>query len=81
MGPQEAKSPFEAPGINLALAVDRRRKEFFHRWMLDPTRLDPASKMTRFVDPSTGQTGRPALGGSGQAQYEAIWRYLMSLGR
>ena len=76
-----AESVFEAPGIHLNLTATRVRKEFFHRWMRDPTRIDPGSKMTRFAD-SEGLTGLvELLDGRAQAQFEALWHYLVSVGR
>ena len=76
VGGHKAQGVFEAPGVNLAQAARRLRKEYFHRWMWDPTRVDPTTKMTRFVD-ADGSTGlTDVLAGNGRAQHEAIWRYL-----
>ncbi len=45
-----ATAVFEAPGPNLALAPSRLRKEYFYRWVLAPTRIDPETKMPKFAD-------------------------------
>ncbi len=81
VGDRPAQEVFEAPGINLQQTPSRIRKEFFHRWCLDPLRIDPSTKMTRFTD-AEGLTGlTDVLEGRGQAQFEAIWRYLEFLPR
>lgn len=76
VGDAPAASVFEAPGIDLALTTRRLRKEYFHRWLLDPTRVDPATKMTRFIgaDGLSGLT--TVLAGRGWEQVEAIWQHL-----
>ena len=79
VGSQPAESVFEAPGIDLALTGRRLRKEYFHRWVLDPLRIDPATKMTRFID-GDGLSGlTDVLGGRGWEQVEAIWQHLATL--
>lgn len=78
VGEQEAHA-FEAPGPDLQRAPARLRPSFYRRWMLDPTRVDPGSKMTRFAD-NEGRTGLgDVLGGDARAQFEAIWRHLQAL--
>jgi cytochrome c2 len=79
LGDAPAQSVFEAPGIDLALTTKRLRKEYYHRWLLDPTRIDPTTKMTRFID-SDGLSGlTDILGGRGWQQVEAIWHHLDTL--
>ncbi|MCA8955195.1 MAG: c-type cytochrome [Planctomycetes bacterium] len=79
VGAQAAEQVFEAPGIGLEQATVRLRKEYFFRWMWNPPRIDPTTKMTRFVD-AEGRTGLgDVLDGDGAAQLEAIWSYLESL--
>lgn len=76
VGDTPAESVFEAPGIDLALTTRRLRKEYYHRWVLDPTRIDPGTKMTRFIDGDGLSNLTDVLGGRGWEQVEAIWRYL-----
>ena len=78
VGKAAADQVFEAPGINLGQAADRLRKEWYVHWMWDPTRIDPTTKMTRFLDPD-GRSGlTDVLDGDGATQVEAIWRYLQT---
>ncbi len=73
-----ATAVFEAPGPNLALTPTRLRKEYFHRWALAPTRIDPETKMPKFAD----EEGRTPLTdffeGKAADQFDAIWQYLQT---
>jgi mono/diheme cytochrome c family protein len=65
----------EAAGINLAHTGERLLYPYFHRWMSNPLRIDPESKMPAYFD-----QGRSLLvdyydGDAGQ-QIRAIWEYL-----
>jgi mono/diheme cytochrome c family protein len=74
-----ATAPFEAPGPNLTLAANRLRADYFHRWVLYPTRIEPDTKMPRFADESGKTPLGDLLGGEAKEQYDAIWLYLQSL--
>ena len=69
-------APFEAPSIDLQYVSQRLRHDYYLRWMHDPLRIDPASKMPRFDD-AEGKTGLAAFGNDATAQFEAIWQYLL----
>jgi len=74
-----ATAVFEAPGPNLALTPTRLRKEYFHHWVLAPTRIDAETKMPKFAD----ETGKTPLtdfyNGQASEQFDAIWQYLQTL--
>ncbi len=74
-----ATAVFEAPGPNLALTPVRLRKEYFHHWVLAPTRIDAETKMPKFAD----ETGKTPLtdfyDGRASEQFDAIWQYLQTL--
>jgi mono/diheme cytochrome c family protein len=70
-------APFEAPSMNLKYVAERLRHDYYMRWIHDPLRIDPASKMPRFDD-SEGKTGLPAFGNDAKSQFEAIWQYLLA---
>jgi len=71
-----ATEVFEAPGINLAYSYDRLQRQFFKRWIHNPTLIDPQSKMPVYFD----DEGKSPLGdiyeGSAEKQILAIWEYL-----
>ncbi len=76
VGERPPTAVFEAPGINLAWASQRLRKDYFQRWLLHPLRIDPETKMPRFAD----EDGRTQLTdlyeGRARDQFDAIWQYL-----
>ena len=65
--------------INFALVRRRLRRQYFDRFLRDPQRILPGSKMPQFVD-EDGYTGLyDVLGGEAERQFEAIWQYLRTL--
>ena len=65
---------FESAGINFAYANERLQRDFFHRWVMNPTQIDPESKMPVYF--SDGESPLPdVLSGSADAQINAIWEY------
>jgi hypothetical protein len=70
-------APFEAPAINFAYASERLRKEYYHRWMWNPIRVDPGTKMPQFGDFEGNTALKDVLEGNAAKQYEAIWNYLL----
>ena len=74
-GPQKALAAFEVKGIDFKYVNDRLRKEYFIRWMLNPLRIVPNSKMPRYStdDGKTALTN--ILEGDAEKQYKAIWEY------
>lgn len=67
---------FEAPSINFKYVAERLRHDYYIRWVLNPQRIDPNTKMPRFSD-DEGKTGLPAFDNDAQKQFEAIWQYLL----
>ena len=76
LGDKPAVQVFERAGIELVTARSRLRREYFARWLRDPTRLDPDSRMPKYAD----QKGRTAitdvLDGVADDQFDAIWHFL-----
>jgi len=77
LGDQPPVQVFERQGIELLTARRRLRHEYYTRWLLDPTRLDPDSRMPKFA-PNGRTAFTDVLGGDGAQQFEAIWQYLGS---
>jgi hypothetical protein len=71
-------SPFEAPSINFKYAKERIRREYYERWMRNPQRVIPTTKMPSFAK----EDGKTALGdileGDAAKQFDAIWNYLQA---
>lgn len=74
-----ATAVFEAPGINLAYASQRLRKGYYHRWMLNPLRLDAETKMPKFSEDGQSTQLTDVLDGKAVQQFEAIWQYLQTV--
>lgn len=70
-----ANQVFESPGINLARAGERLQPAYFRRWLNNPLRVDPQTKMPVYFD-----QGRSPLGdyfeGDGNRQIDALWHYV-----
>ncbi len=79
VGAQKAVAPFEAPGINLLDAAQRLRYSYYPRWMLDPPRIDIATKMPKLsMDGKT--TGiKEILAGDARRQFDALWHHIQTL--
>jgi hypothetical protein len=79
IGSQPPTAPFEAPGINLLDAALRLRYSYYERWMLDPPRVDPTTKMVKLA-PDGKTTGiREVFDGDAKRQFDALWHYIQTL--
>lgn len=67
---------FEAPGINLGYTPQRLQKDYFQRWMLNPLRFDPVTRMPKFAQDDGTTPLSSVLGGKAADQFEAVWQYL-----
>ncbi len=76
---QPPTAVFEAPGINLGYTKDRIRRNYFNRWMLNPLRIDPETKMPKFSEDAQTTQKTDVLGGKAPEQFGAIWQYLHTL--
>jgi hypothetical protein len=74
-----AKQENNAQGISFLHVPQRVRYEYYHRWMLDPLRIDPGTKMPRFSPDHRHTPATAILGGDARRQYEALWHYLQSI--
>ena len=77
LGTQAPTAAFEVIGINFDLTKHRLRESFFYRWMHDPTRITPDTKMPRYAD-EEGKTPLPELENNSRQQFEAIWNFLQA---
>lgn len=78
LGDQPPVQVFEREGINLLTAYGRLRHEYFTRWLADPPRLDPESRMPKYADAKGRTALTDVLGGDAAQQFEAIWQFLGS---
>jgi hypothetical protein len=79
VGPQPASAAFGAPGVDFSRVHERVNFEWFQRWLDDPPRLAPATKMPKFTDHARRSMQTAILEGDAHAQWEAIYEYLKSV--
>ncbi len=65
--------------VDLALARRRLRRPWFDRFLRDPARMLPGTKMPRFVDEYGYTSLFDVLDGEATRQFDAIWHFLGSL--
>lgn len=71
-------APFEAPAVNFAYSAERLRKDYYHRWVHNPVKIDPNTKMPAFEREDGKTTITGAYDGDARKQFEAIWQYLLA---
>ncbi len=81
LGSQPAVAVFEAPGINLGYVTQRLQKDYFHRWMMDPLRFEPTTRMPKFTQGNGTTPLTDIQGGQAREQFEAIWKLLQEVSK
>lgn len=79
IGDQKPVQVFEREGINFKFAAQRLRHDYYSRWLLDPPRIDPESKMPKFADAKGKTPHTKYYGGDAVKQFEAIWQFIQTL--
>lgn len=69
-----------ALGIDFEQAGRRLRSEYYQRWMRDPLRIDPLTKMPRYSEDRRTTKIDGILGGDARLQFEAIEHFLRAVG-
>jgi hypothetical protein len=72
------RQPNDAQGISFLHMRDRLRRGYYDRWMHDPLRIDPATKMPKFAPDGKHTPVRGILEGNAARQYDALWHYIQS---
>ncbi len=76
-----ARQPNDGQGISFLHVAQRIRQPYYRRWMLDPLRIDPGTKMPRLSPDGQRTAVKNILDGSADRQFEALWNYLESVGQ
>lgn len=66
-----------ALGIHFDQVPLRIRKRYYDRWMLDPLRIDPLSKMPRYSTDGRTTKIQSLFEGDAKLQFDAIWQHLL----
>ena len=77
IGQAKAHAAFEAPAPNFAYVTSRLRDEFYHRWVRNPQRVEPGTRMPSFADADGKTAIKDPFDGDAAKQYEAIRHYLL----
>jgi len=76
IGGKSATKVFEAPAPNFKLARERLRPDYFIRWVREPLRVEPGTKMPQFFQGGRSQLTE-VLDGDASKQIDALWNYLL----
>ncbi|MFP6612594.1 MAG: hypothetical protein VB835_09815 [Pirellulales bacterium] len=79
VGGQPPTATFDARGVNLHTTADRVRHEYYRRWMFNPQRFDPTTKMPRYSMDGQTTSLDHIYAGDATRQYSALWHYIQSL--
>ncbi|HEY2952941.1 MAG TPA: PA14 domain-containing protein [Verrucomicrobiae bacterium] len=71
----DAHKSLGIPAMDLTLMTRRLKKEWFHRYLLDPPSLRPGTRMPTFW-PDGVSAQKEILGGDTPRQIDAVWAYL-----
>src|SRR5690242_10770016 len=76
VGSFAAQQVFESNGLNLAYTGARLQKNYYHRWVRGPLRVEPATKMPVYFDTEGRSPLTDYYDGDADKQIEAIWQYI-----
>lgn len=76
VGKTAAMQVFESNGVNLAYTGARLRKSYFQRWVRNPLRIDPITKMPAYFDSEGHSQLVDFYNGDAEKQIDAIWQYV-----
>lgn len=79
VGKEEATAAFDARGVNFHEIARRMRYDFYPRWMLNPARIEPSSKMPVLAPNLESTSIKDVYKGDARRQFDAIWRYLEAI--
>jgi type 1 glutamine amidotransferase/cytochrome c553 len=79
LGGEVLKVQNDAQGIGLSISARRLRREYYDRWMRDPLRIDPLTKMPKFSPDGVHTPITAILDGDADRQFDAIWHYMHSV--
>jgi cytochrome c2 len=79
VGSTPALAPFGAPGINFALVPSRLRDDYYRRWLDNPPRIEPRTKMPKFTSEPGRSLQTGILDGHAHAQWDALLAFLRTV--
>lgn len=75
VGAVKAAQVFESEGINFAYSVERVQRAYYERWMRNPLRIEPQTKMPVYFQEDGSSPLPDVLGGDTAKQLDAFWQF------
>jgi hypothetical protein len=75
VGSYDIVQSLDGRGVNLAYTGSRLLRPYFERWLRNPLRIDPATKMPAYFEGDQSPLTE-YYGGDANRQIGAIWEYL-----
>jgi|GEM_PF-266963 type 1 glutamine amidotransferase/mono/diheme cytochrome c family protein len=76
MAGEVLKMENQAHGVSFGYIRHRIRYSYYQRWMLDPLRYDPATKMPRYSPDRQTTAIKHVFEGDARRQFDALWQFL-----
>lgn len=75
VGAVKAAQVFESEGVNFGYAAARVQRAYFERWMRNPLRIEPQTKMPVYFQEDGSSPLPDVLGGDTVKQLDAFWQF------
>jgi mono/diheme cytochrome c family protein len=72
----QATQVFESAGINLSMSGARLQHDYYMRWVRNPIKVDPQTKMPVYFDEDGKSPLADYLDGDAGKQIETMWQYI-----
>ncbi len=76
VGEQKATQVFESEGVNFARPAERLQRAYYERWVRNPLRVEPTTKMPVYFDEEGKSPLGDILGGDTSKQLDALWQWM-----
>jgi type 1 glutamine amidotransferase/mono/diheme cytochrome c family protein len=76
MGAEILKMENEAYGVSFGYIRHRLRYDHYQRWMINPQRFNPATKMPRYSPDRQSTVIKHIFEGDARRQFDSLWHYL-----
>ncbi|MBI3874651.1 MAG: c-type cytochrome [Verrucomicrobia bacterium] len=81
VGEQKATQVFESEGVNFARPAERLQRAYYERWVRNPLRVEPTTKMPVYFDEEGKSPLGDILGGDTSKQLDALWQWMRMGGK
>jgi mono/diheme cytochrome c family protein len=75
VGAVKAAQVFESEGVNFAYPAARLQRSYYERWMRNPLRIEPHTKMPVYFQEDGSSPLPDVLGGDTAKQLDAFWQF------